>query len=297
MLDKKAKRLLFSMFWTSEGWRRPPLKLPLEDYQYLVDRGVAFTSETISHNKVIQRLNEALAGVHPVVLGSSLLASLSTRRLELRAAFHAYVTSPPIEPHKPRGKGFCDVCWIPKKSEYDFTKMNSHRYKFGGASLFFVMDNAWILERWLAEEKPTPVKADLDIFRTILGAADSLEPSNGPTQLKKKIAPLLKSNDQERHLLIEMLGWAGILLPQDLSDEALARVPARSDWTDPVSVWKGADGVNPDPVRHYFPKQADYLLKSCSSRRKRRRPRHTIRAGHTTRESLRRARFRTGPLP
>ena len=74
---------------------------------------------------------------------------------------------------------------------------------------------------------------------------------------------MFKSNKGERKVFCEILGYAGILKPRGwpsffdrwvVADEFEAPDHFYSrEWQFPASGWSGADGVNEEAVRFWFP--------------------------------------------
>jgi len=263
MIDTKLKKLLFSIYWDG-GWRDKSVLPNSEDYQLLVANKLAFPNEIIGHDDVVGRLNMALKKVDPKVVGRAFLASLSSRRPELRSALYCYGMLKPIDPHEYKGwsEGYrvCEVCRIPEKDEYDFTELTFMRYKFGMGDPLQTMPNVFVLERFEEEDVPDPSLDDLAKMKSLIQAALDLPDRDGANALKKSMKSILKSSDQEKYALIEALGYAGILKPADESEEAYAKVPLRTNWQSPVCLWRGQDGINIQAIEKFFPDYVEDLL-------------------------------------
>jgi hypothetical protein len=94
-----------------------------------------------------------------------------------------------------------------------------------------------------------------------------LTPKAKPNELEKRVSKVIKSNGSERRVLIEILGYCGVLksagrhgfLQAYTSSEHrdLDRPPDHTnDWKYPVIWWQGADGVDRDALNRLFPKIA-----------------------------------------
>jgi hypothetical protein len=259
MKNDKELKILFSIFW-DKVWRREPVYPNPIEIEKLKVLNLYFEKETIEHDEVIHRLNKVLHQIRPNEVGNFFLSSLSNRNLQYRAVFDAYLNVSEITPHEVKGNALCDVCGIPIKSEYDFTKTTFIRFKFGTASLFFAMDNVFILERAVQEEVPKPKPEDILIMNKIIKEIQSLPENSRAKHVKDLLKGLIKSNDDERRAFVEMLGKSRILVPKKNLEEKYRKVPTRSDWFSPVSIWQSEDGVSIEGIRDYFPEYLDKII-------------------------------------
>ncbi|WP_068774268.1 hypothetical protein [Paenibacillus sp. FJAT-26967] len=252
MISNKLKKLLFSIYW-DDGWLRSPKLLNEEDASLLRKEGLYVDQLSISHDDVIQRMNTIVLQYSPESLGNYLLASLSDRILEYRAIPDCYSNLRPVIPHKFMGSGSCQLCGISKESEHDITQSIFTIHKFGAGDTFFAFPNVFILEKYIELEEPLPNKEDIAVMRKIVKEINTLHPNDGAISLALRLKSIIKSNDEERHLLIELLAKMGIIEPSGDLSEKYKKVPTRSNWFGPASIWKGRDSVNPIALKHYFP--------------------------------------------
>ena len=80
--------------------------------------------------------------------------------------------------------------------------------------------------------------------------------------LERAINKILSSNRHERRVLLQILGFAGILKPRIVIPIFDRFVPFNERGTEtelayPFSAWRGVDGVDNDAVRFWFPEIAD----------------------------------------
>ena len=113
----------------------------------------------------------------------------------------------------------------------------------------------------LAPIIPTP--DEIDMLRRRLLAIRDLPPSAQLSELNKSLIGLFPSQKDERQLVLEILGFAGILKPHSWQSffDAWVR-PAdilepdsyyKKEWHFPTSGWTGKDGINESAVRFWFP--------------------------------------------
>lgn len=263
MLSRKLKKILTDIYWDSKtGWvdsktgQLKERRLPsAEKLKLLKEAGLYYQTETIGHDEVIKRFLAVRKKVAVGALTMRFLASLSSRDIEYRADLHAVLELPKVfEPHRFKGRELCSVCGIPEWREQDNTQTLFSRYKFGCACKYFLMDNVFLLERALHLAPVEPTREDIAIFIMILEMSSNLPPGAGPDDICLGLRGIIESNEQERRGLVEILGLLGILKPGDMSPEACARVPTRSNWDEPVIYWQGSDGVNIDTVKLWFGK-------------------------------------------
>ena len=84
-------------------------------------------------------------------------------------------------------------------------------------------------------------------------------------QRELKNIPNFKSNVEERRLLLETLGYCGVLCSLEHTSpyshyvrlNNAPRTRHSSDWNYPADFWKGRDGVNIEALNFWF---GDYLL-------------------------------------
>lgn len=253
-LDAKLKKILFSIYWKSGGgWKLNPDLPSKDDFQKLIDAGVAAYPEELTHDEVLERYWEIYPQVNIEKLIKRFLASFSKRQLNYRADLLAYLEVPEkIEKHKHKGKGFCAYCGVPDVHLYDMTANQFKRYKFGTGNMFSLMDNIYMLQSTLNEEVVEPTNEDIQILRNIISTFKTLPSDAGAQELKQELKGVFKSNDEERRNLIEAFGEMDILSPSDTSEEAYSKVPTRSNWFGPVSVWKAIDGINERSLSKWF---------------------------------------------
>jgi len=261
-MPDKARKILFDTYWSREGWKRPP-KVSLEDYAFAQEEGYMFEQVELDHDDLVEWLRKSFSAVTLERVRDGFLASLSTRRLELRSALGSYAIARHFPEHAYQDEsGFCAVCGTFQSTcqAYDLSVLNFERYKWGGVRHEHPEYMAFDLEQFVLLERVKPTEQDYEIMRQILTAARQCEAKDRPRQLEKRLAKVLDSNKAEREILIDILGYCGILqakkhpgyLHSYVSYSERTEPAGNRYWTYPVSWWRGKDGVNQAAVEYYF---------------------------------------------
>lgn len=261
-MDKKALQILFSTYWCSTGWKPESDQfMPADDFLHAKRAGVMFDPVRLSHEEIVRRAIHVRAGVDPESIAAAFLASLSTRRLELRSALGSYAILRHFPDHDDDHSLQCPTCGE-YDHEVDLSVLNFERFKWGGVRQERPTYAGFDLERFLEAERPNPVDSDLAILRDILRAVESVPPETTAPQLQAKLGGLLPSNKAERETLIIILGDCDILRTpghpgfRDRFIPFCERDEPPHHFVDsgyPACWWRGRDGIDRDAVRTYFP--------------------------------------------
>lgn len=272
MVDKRALKILLGTFWSS-GWKEDR-SIGGADFEYAKAHGMMFDPVVLTHDDIVERLLAQRGRVQLSAVAAAFLASLSTRRLDVRSALgshvfalhfpdHSLSVTPETHPNR-RGQQ-CLRCgryaFREPKSE-NLSVLNFERHKWGGVR----RDNplyAWLDLRLFEQTEPVePSETDRQILRQILNAAASLPDNARPNLLVESLKDVVRSNKAERKNLIETLSLCGILQPAgrpgylDGFTEYRDRAHTGehyNDWGYPAIWWRGSDGVNRDAVSRIFP--------------------------------------------
>jgi hypothetical protein len=110
-------------------------------------------------------------------------------------------------------------------------------------------------------DKLTPCADDFLLMNQILSSILDLPDWAGPNEAERAIqkATDLKSNKSERQILIQILGYCGVLETPDHPSFATRYTPYQdicnlpNEWAYPVIWWRRPMGINWDAVRRFFP--------------------------------------------
>ncbi|MDJ0614398.1 MAG: hypothetical protein QNJ29_12060 [Rhizobiaceae bacterium] len=273
MIDKKAKKILFDYYWSS-GWKNQADRtIETNDLEHARANGFWFDPLTVTHNELVDWLIDLREELRPEDVGNAFLASLSTRRLDIRSALASYAYAKHFPAHKFPGTlsslfsqedEFCRVCgeYNIEKCRQDLNVLNFERHKWGGVRHAQPLYAWFDLERFKELPAIEPSDADLALMRQIIEIASSLRSDARPIVLAKALSGIIKSNDAERRTMIEILSISGVLQPKNeggyfgaytaYSDRRQTNEHT-NDWSYPAIWWRGADGVNMSAVAYYFP--------------------------------------------
>jgi hypothetical protein len=134
-LDKRALKILFDTYWTSRGWKREDeYRVSPEDFAYAKAQGVMFEPIKIEHAQILTRISNAISKLDCRRVADAFLASLSTRRLDLRSVLGSYAVFQHLPHHDPNGVGRrCGICGLDWSVDLEnLNVLNFERLKWGG---------------------------------------------------------------------------------------------------------------------------------------------------------------------
>ena len=248
MIDPRAKKILFDTFWTSKGWTdRDARSIPAADRAYAMAHGMMFARRDVGHDALVADLLRARASVSLAAASGHFLASLSTRRLDLRSGLASYVLASAAGPHEYVGNasGTCVTCGARREHrDEDLDVLNFERHKWGGVRhgdpLYTLLD----LSELARADPASPTDDDRETLEKILEIVASSAPKDTPGKLSKRLADALPSSKPERDVLVEILAAIGVLAPSDPSRGSGEFVHA--------GAWRGADGYSRTAVARLF---------------------------------------------
>ena len=265
-MRRQALKTLFDTYWSSRGWKsEAERRTSPEDFDAARRAGIMFDPIRRSHDETVRAARAVVAGIEPASVAAAFLASLSTRRLELRSALGSYAVLrhlPDHSHHDPRSA--CPTCgqYDRPGEDIDRNVLNFERLKWGGVCHDQVEYAAFDLGRFAAEDRPEPGDADRAILRGLLRAIGSAPPRTTGSQLQALLGGLLRSNKAERDVLVAILGFAGILRTPGHPGFGDHFVPSSDrelppnhfvDLAYPACWWRASDGIDRAAVRAYFP--------------------------------------------
>jgi hypothetical protein len=264
-MDKRALKILFDIYWSPSGWKDEGLqRVAPEDAAYAKAAGVMFDPILLDHEEVLQRLFKVRNQLNARRITDAFLASLSTRRLDLRSGLGSYAVFRHMEGHEALiHERQCMICGQYVIAGYyeDLNVLNFERIKWGGTRhtdpLYAMLD----LELFLKEEPISPSQEDIGIFGALIESIEGAPPSITAATVQARWAGLLKSNKDERDRIVAMLGFCGILETSAHHGYRSQFIPGpdrvlpnrRSiDMCYPACWWTAADGVNREALHEWF---------------------------------------------
>lgn len=222
----------------------------------------------LSHNQAVEWAIRSRDSVSKEQVVNHFLASLTTRRLDLRSALGSFAVARNLPAHtwtKPTSSTHsCRVCGIYELTDgpTDISVLNFERFKWGGVRHRNPIYIGFDLEEIAKQPSPRPPSEDRQVMMEILQTARSMPVEARLSDLEKTLSSAFQSNRQERRALIGILGYCGILVdpskPSFLETfphyYACAETPYwKDDWPCPVSWWRGSSGVVEKAVAFWFP--------------------------------------------
>lgn len=232
-----------------------------EDFEYAKSMGLMFDPITIGHDELIQRLQSLHQSVTKEKVAAAFLHSLSTKQVQLRSALSSWALTLrlPLHTYEERRTavpnysscGDCNHAGMQSDRDYvntDLNVLNFERVKWGGIRLNQLL-YCWLdLELLSHEETLTVGDEDIGILRGLLEAVEDSNEQESPRHLEKRWKDILPSSKHERDVLMEVLGYAGVLVPKDTPRTR----PRRDDDFFSMSEWQGSDGYSEEALQFYF---------------------------------------------
>lgn len=265
-MDKKALKILFSTYWSCTGWRPEGDQItPADDFHHAKRAGVMFDPVRLSHQEIVRRAIEVRARVDLESIADAFLASLSTRRLDLRSALGSYAVLRHFPDHDHHYQSpQCQVCGEYDRTgeDEDLNVLNFERFKWGGVRHEQPSYAAFDLERFLEADGTGPKDADLAILREILRTIEDVPADTTGPKLQARLGGIFPSNKSERDILVNILGYCGILRTPGHPGFQARFIPYCEreepphhfvDLGYPACWWRGQAGIDRDAVRAFFP--------------------------------------------
>jgi hypothetical protein len=264
-VDRRALKVLFDTYWTSAGWRHEKSpSTPAADFEYAKQAGVMFDPIRVSHDDIVKRAIRAVRGVKRQAVADAFVASLSSRRLDLRSALGSFAVFQHFAKHSAPGDDEpCPLCGVygGRAEQEDLNVLNFERFKWGGVRhdqpLYASMDLQ--LFRKLPHVNPTP--AEVRVFNGVVKAIEAAPARTSSAVLQKHFAKAFKSSKAERDVVVGILGYCGILATAEHPGYMHRFVPCSGrelperrfvDMAYPACWWQRLDGVNREALAYWF---------------------------------------------
>src|SRR5262249_29184065 len=119
-LDMKAQRILFDTYWSPHGWKKEPSTDAVR-FAYARSAGYMFEAIDLTHDDIVKRLLAVRERISLREVADSFVASLSTRRLDLRSALGSFAVASHFPDHRleietstrvPSGRLYYHICGL-----------------------------------------------------------------------------------------------------------------------------------------------------------------------------------------
>ena len=257
-----AQQLLLKSYWGSSGWKTPVFTN--EENKLLYQNNLSRQKITLNHDQVMKWAIDTCNNISKESIVNAFLYSLSTRKLEYRSPLGSYAHLHHMKSHiYERADGFhtsfCKTCGFSEGQGKDinFSVLSFEKYKWGGVRHYQIVYMAYDLEQFSHMDKVSSCKEDYKILHNILDVANT---SKNFTVLKKNLSKVIKSNDSERGQLCQILGYTGIIQPDDCPSFADSYIDwcsrgdgkPKSDMKYPIGWWEG-NSHRKKAVKYWFP--------------------------------------------
>jgi hypothetical protein len=212
-----AVQILRNTFEAAENLLRPAWPDP-ERMAVAVGAGIMFAEpRALDHDGWVAAARHAGASVNAQEVSEAFLASLATRRLDLRSALSSYAIARvlPEHPYTPWYNTGCAVCALVVRKDgtippQDLNDFSWHRFCSGGYRQNDIDYIAFDLEQFPRAPRPALNVADISLGQQIIDYLRQLPPATTAAQAVKGMT-MLRGNNAERGELLDILGICGIL--------------------------------------------------------------------------------------
>lgn len=259
-----ALRPLLEAFWSPQGWRRPPALPTGDDLAHAVTSGVVFaTSRALDHEGWVTAARAAAAAVTPKGVEAAFVASLTSRRLDLRSALGSYAVARHLPAHTftPGPSKLCAVCGLPPFADQDLNVLNFERFKWGGVRRDDLRFVTFDLEQFQRAPRLSVSSEAVQLGREVLDALRMAGTDDTATTTAARLR-MIKGNKAEREVLLDILGVCGVLQTGEHTGYLSTFVPYSNrefpsqrfvERSYPVCWWRGGNGVNEAAVEAMLP--------------------------------------------
>jgi hypothetical protein len=264
--QRRALRILFDTYWSPKGWKSAPMTPP-DDLAFARTAGIMFEPAAMNHDEEIRRALRARDALTARQVGDAFLASLRSRRLDLRSALGSFAVARHLRAHRYKAANCSSTCAVcgrisEVRRDADLNVLNFERYKWGGVRHTDPVYIAIDLEQLVLTDVPLPSSEDRALLRTVLSTIESAAVKAKLSDVERSLSPIVKGNSAERRALMGILSYAGLLQPKErtgffneFSDWGgrAERPLNKDDWPYPLRWWTPQDGVNRRAASFWFP--------------------------------------------
>jgi hypothetical protein len=259
-------------FWSKDGWRKEPAWPKPDVMDRAIAAGVMFREPRVQdHDGWIRATREAASRLSPLEVGQAFLASLTSRRLDLRSALSSYAVARYLPEHTenydPAITLGCVICGQFRRCRHgvmvpeDLNVLSFERFKWGGVRRDRVEYVAFDLEQFACAPRLDPTEADLDLGRQLIAHFRHLPASTTAAQAARALT-MIPGSKSERDELVDILGVCGVLQTAEYPGYADQFIPALQRKQPskrfvfghyPTCWWTAADGVNERALSIFLP--------------------------------------------
>lgn len=171
----------------------------------------------VAHDDLVAGVISAVRQLSQQAVVDAFLASLESRRLDLRSALGSYAVARHLEPHAfvsgPPHSGYrCATCGADEvEYELNWNILNFERFKWGGVRRDH-LEYLWLDLRQFSRLKiPKTSPADRTSLDRLLGELEDAPPETTAAKAARSLLRSIPGNKAERAVLLDILGVLGVL--------------------------------------------------------------------------------------
>lgn len=264
-VDRRALKILIDMHWSASGWREEhEFSASPKDFAYAQRAGYVFDDVRLSHGDIVKRVFKSISGIDRRIVADAFVASLTTRRLEIRSALGSFAVLQHFPNHRATNRREpCPICgaYMGPPMVQNLSVLNFERFKWGGVRHDGPLYASFDMTLFRKLHRITPTPDDVDSLQSILRAIDKAPAKTTSAALEKRLAKCFNSSKAEREVVIGIFGYCGILETKNhrgyrkkFIHAANCDIPDRH-WVElpyPVCWWRRSDGINYEAVDYWF---------------------------------------------
>jgi hypothetical protein len=198
-------------------------------------------------------------------VSDAFVASLTTRRLDLRSAIGSLALAKVLPDHQfmvAAGSRTCSVCGLPAESlSQDLNILNLERFKWGGVRRDDIVFVAFDLEQFALAPQEAVTGQAIELGKDLIRELDGTAAKSTATQAADRMRMLAGNRDQRR-VVLDILGMCGVLTSPAHPGYNVGFTPVSRrvlapghfmETTYPACWWRGGDGVDRDALAQFLP--------------------------------------------
>ena len=216
------------------------------------------------HDQLVQACRQATEIISPRAVGSAFVASLTTKRLDLRVVLPSFAVCRKLPLHEFQhttiftggDRGVCAICGLPEKEIIVGSEIQSP------GPAYYLENSLAVLENFPQMDKPEPTSKDIESLKLIISR---LGDSGGAKlgELPKLLQGVFPSNKYQRQDLLGFLAIAGAFklevesffegwVPFDLRESVMPSHFYAKDSLHPLRHYKPGTALNWDALNFWF---------------------------------------------
>jgi hypothetical protein len=255
-VDAAALKVLKSSYWEPGAWRTRS-EPDQETIAALTAAGLwtGLVRQRVTHDDLVLSVRRVVERTSPADVSAAFVASLRTRRLDLRSALGSFGYARFMPAHRfrpcPGSRGLCRVCGTAEVVELeDPNLLNFERFSWGGVRHDQLEYCLFDLQQFSRAPRIAAAEDDVALLRLIVDTLRSLPPRTAAGRAAAALT-MLPGNRDERRVFLGILAICGIVQTSRCPGFGEAFVPYEdrpqpetNDHPYPLWCWTAAAGVD-----------------------------------------------------